>query len=86
MDIFTARGPPLTVQSDRGKEFTAKIFMETLKMAGIHSQQGTPYTPTSQSIVERTNTKIKQKRCFKAIVSKRKYHLGQRFRFYTINN
>jgi hypothetical protein len=61
MDIFTARGPPLTVQSDRGKEFTAKIFVDTLKTTGIHTQQGTPYTPTSQSIVERTNAKIKQK-------------------------
>jgi IS30 family transposase len=61
MAIFARRGPPLTCQTDCGKEFVNTYFKETLKNCGIHTQTGAPYKPTTQGMVERTNAKIKNR-------------------------
>ena len=67
MEIFLCRGPPLSVQTDNGKEFKNQELEELLKANGIRLQHGCPYRPQSQGVVERANQKISK--AFKVLQS-----------------
>ena len=48
-------GPPLIIQSDRGSHFSAEVFNEMCKLAGIKHKMGAPGHAQSQGQVERQN-------------------------------
>ena len=56
-------GMPQRIRSDRGTHFTAEIFEELWKSAGIKHKLGSPEHPQSQGQVERQNQLINQVRC-----------------------
>jgi len=58
MEIFLVRGPPLSVQSDQGREFKNTHLKTMLNACGIQLQHGTPLRPQSQGVVERINQRI----------------------------
>ncbi len=52
-------GPPLLLQSDNGKEFTAAIIAVISEVHNIAMLNGNPYTPNEQGSVENRNGTIK---------------------------
>ena len=56
-------GMPKRIRSDRGSHFTAEIFKELWRSAGIKHKLGSPEHPQSQGQVERQNQLINQVRC-----------------------
>ena len=58
MEIFMCRGPPLSIQTDCGREFKNAALSEMLKSIGVRLHHGTPYRPQSQGVVERVNQQI----------------------------
>ena len=56
-------GMPKKIRSDRGSHFTAEIFEDLWKSAGIKHKLGSPEHPQSQGQVERQNQLINQVRC-----------------------
>lgn len=59
-EIFLNDGFPTILQSDGGKEFTAKESQEWYKANGIQHRVGRAYKPSTQGQVERTNRTLKQ--------------------------
>jgi len=58
--VFTVFGPPFILQSDNGREFTAKVIYELLGLwKDIHVVNGRPRHPQSQGSVENANKTLK---------------------------
>jgi transposase InsO family protein len=58
--VFTVFGPPLILQSDNGREFTAKVIYELIALwQDIHIINGRPRHPQSQGSVENANKTLK---------------------------
>ena len=55
----TLFGPPVTLISDNGSEFTGTYFKEVCELMGIKTKYTTPYNPASNGMVERANRVIK---------------------------
>ena len=53
--VVTRHGVPLTVQSDRGRQFTSHLFAEVSRILGMKQQLSCAYRPQSQGLVERWN-------------------------------
>lgn len=51
--IFSMLGPPATVQSDGGSEFTNAIIAKYFELAGVNLRFSAPYHPQSNGLVER---------------------------------
>jgi transposase InsO family protein len=59
--VFTVFGPPLILQSDNGREFTAQVIYELIGLwKEIHIINGRPRHPQSQGSVENSNKTLKQ--------------------------
>ena len=54
-------GPPTSMLSDRGAEFTAAIYQHLLKKHGIHQKFTTPYHPQTDGMIERRFRYIKER-------------------------
>ena len=59
IDFFARYGFPCELQSDRGTNFTSKLFKEKMKELGIKHILSTPYHPESQGILERFHGTLK---------------------------
>ena len=60
--IFTQFGSPAILQSDNGKEFTAKIICDLVNMwPGMIIINGHPHHPQSQGLVEKGNDILQTK-------------------------
>jgi len=55
----TLFGPPDTLISDNGTEFTGEYFREVCSLMGTKTRYTTPYNPASNGMVERCNRVIK---------------------------
>ena len=51
-------GCPKKILSDRGTEFTCRLWKELLKLLGIHQMLTSPYYPQGNGIVERSHRKV----------------------------
>ena len=51
-------GPPVSVLSDNGKQFTARLFVDTCRVLGIKNVFTTTYHPQTNGQVERFNRTI----------------------------
>jgi transposase InsO family protein len=61
-EIFCQFGPPIILQSDNGKEFTANIIRNLVEMwPGLKLINGRPRHPQSQELVERGNSILEKK-------------------------
>ena len=56
-------GPPSIIQSDQGRHFSAEVFEEMCKLAGVKHKMGAPGHAESQGQVERQNQLMMQVRC-----------------------
>lgn len=52
--IILRHGPPRVI-SDRGRQFTADVVEELLRMCGAELRHSTPYHPQTNGLTERTN-------------------------------
>ena len=52
-------GCPESLHSDQGNEFDAEVFREVCALMGIHKTRTTPFNPSSNGMVERTNRTLK---------------------------
>ena len=52
-------GCPENLHSDQGNEFCANVFLEVCELLGIHKTRTTPFNPSSNGMVERTNRTLK---------------------------
>ena len=52
---FLRHGPPKTIQSDNGSQFTSSLMREFLKMNNVTHNLSTPYHPQTNGLVERQN-------------------------------
>ena len=59
MDFFSKFGLPREIQSDRGTNFTSRIFEERLKELGIRHNLSAAYHPESQGVLERLHSTLK---------------------------
>ena len=57
-EVIAQYGPPLTIQSDNGKEFTNSDLAQYCEKLKISQKFGCPYRPTTQGLVEHLNKKI----------------------------
>ncbi len=55
----TVFGLPKVIQTDRGTNFTSKLFVQTLKQFGIKHELSSAYHPQSQGAVERFHQTLK---------------------------
>lgn len=53
--VILRHGPPRVVISDRGRQFTADVVEELLRLSSCHFRHSTPYHPQTNGLVERTN-------------------------------
>lgn len=53
--IILRHGPPRVIISDRGRQFTADVVEELLRMCGSELRHSTPYHPQTNGLTERTN-------------------------------
>lgn len=59
-DCFMRYGPPVTIQSDNGKEFKNNILSALCLSMNIRIIHGRPRNPKAQGMVERVNQTIKR--------------------------
>lgn len=52
--IILRHGPPRVIISDRGRQFTADVVEQLLRMCGSELRHSTPYHPQTNGLVERT--------------------------------
>ena len=52
---FSRHGPPATLQSDNGAQFTSQLMREFLNMNAVIHNLSTPYHPQTNGLVERQN-------------------------------
>ena len=57
-NIFAQYGPPLSIQSDNGREFVNDSLKTFFELMNIAFKTSTPHRPQSQGMVERTNQKV----------------------------
>ncbi len=55
----TVFGLPKVIQTDRGTNFTSKLFVQTLKQFGIKHELSSAYHPQSQGAIERFHQTLK---------------------------
>ena len=81
LDIFSTFGAPYILQSDNGREFTAKILEELGSLwPELKIIHGTPRHPQSQGSVERGNGDIKDMlRCWLQDNNTNKWSVGLKF-------
>ena len=60
-NVFAEAGGSETILSDQGREFQAEIFNKVTSELGIQQVFTSPYTPTSNSVLERAHRFVKQK-------------------------
>ena len=65
LNFSTLFGPPVTLISDNGSEFTGEYFREVCSLMGTKIRYTTPYCPASNGLVERSNRVIKD--CLSAL-------------------
>lgn len=53
--VILRHGPPRVVISDRGRQFTADVVKETLRLCSSSLRHSTSYHPQTNGLVERTN-------------------------------
>ena len=58
--IFKDHGLPRQIVSDRGTQFTSKVFKEFCKLLGIRSTMSTAYHPQTDGQTERVNQSLEQ--------------------------
>jgi hypothetical protein len=81
LDIFSTFGAPYILQSDNGREFTAKIIEDFRSLwPELKIIHGTPRHPQSQGSVERGNGDIKDMlRCWLQDNNTNKWSVGLKF-------
>jgi transposase InsO family protein len=58
LNIFCRYGPPKSVRSDQGAQYTAAVVEDFLKLTGVERELTIPYHPEANGIVERQNAEI----------------------------
>jgi len=58
VDVVSRFGVPKQLHTDQGGEFTSKVIQEMCDMLGIDKTRTTPYHPSSDGLVERTNRTV----------------------------
>ena len=58
LQYFGRYGPPEYIRSDHGSEFTSNITKSLCEIMGSSQIFSLPYSPTGNSIVERTNGEV----------------------------
>ena len=58
-EFFTRYGLPKSIQTDRGSNFTSKLFSQVLKTLGVQHHMSTAYHPESQGALERFHQTMK---------------------------
>ncbi|XP_068239972.1 uncharacterized protein [Palaemon carinicauda] len=58
--VFTQYGIPKVVQTDRGTNFTSKLFQDVMLAMGVHHSISTDYHPQSQGALERFHQTLKE--------------------------
>lgn len=53
--IILRHGPPRVIISDRGRQFTADVVEELLRLCASNLRHSTPYHPQTNGLTERTN-------------------------------
>ncbi|XP_037526429.1 uncharacterized protein LOC119403574 [Rhipicephalus sanguineus] len=53
--IILRHGPPRVILSDRGRQFTADVVEELLRLCASNLRHSTPYHPQTNGLTERTN-------------------------------
>lgn len=53
-------GCPLRITTDRGRQFTSRLFTEMTKLLGTHQIQTTAYHPQANGMVERFHRQLKE--------------------------
>ena len=61
VDGFICRfGTPVSIHTDQGPQFEARLFKEVCAMLDIHKTRTTPYHPSSDGLVERFNRTLEK--------------------------
>jgi len=58
LEVFSRYGPPQSVRSDQGTQFTSKVVTEFLHLLDIQHEMTIPYHPAANGLVERQNAEI----------------------------
>lgn len=53
--ILLRHGPPRVIISDRGRQFTAEVVEELLRLCEVQFRHSSPYHPQTNGLTERTN-------------------------------
>lgn len=53
--ILLRHGPPQVIISERGRQFTANVVEELLRLCSVQFRHATPYHPQTNGLTERTN-------------------------------
>ncbi|XP_066959143.1 uncharacterized protein [Macrobrachium rosenbergii] len=59
VEFFSKFGIPEIVQSDRGTNFTSKLFQDVMNLLGVKQQLSTAYHPETQGALERFHQTLK---------------------------
>ncbi|RMC19387.1 hypothetical protein DUI87_03997 [Hirundo rustica rustica] len=60
IQAFSFLGIPKSIKTDNGPTYTSKEFRSFLQQWGVEHKTGIPYSPTGQTIVERTHQTLKR--------------------------
>lgn len=58
LDVFGRYGPPLTIRSDNGPQFTAIVIEDFLRLLNVSHELTIAYRPQANGLVERQNQEI----------------------------
>ena len=75
LNFFTHFGLPPEIQSDRGTNFTSKLFEKTMTEWGIKHVLSSAYHPQSQGALERRHQTLKT--MFRAFCMEREKNWGE---------
>jgi transposase InsO family protein len=56
--VFSRYGPPMSVRSDQGSQFSANVIQELLALLQVEHEMTIPYRPEANGLIERANAEI----------------------------